>query len=167
MERLLGIFMGSALAIAALIFVAGIPELTLDDNRSPIEESRATLPRMPDAGTTSAELAQPTAPVETGGTAVLPIEEPPAEPAAREPVADPAESIAKSRNWYAFWSPFRSRIAASGFVAQLQRVTGLDYRVIRVKPGVYEVAFAYSDDVEIQANLVQISEATGLEVPGS
>jgi hypothetical protein len=147
MERLLGIFMGSALAIAALIIVAGIPELTLDDNRSPIEESRATLPLMPDAGTTSAELAQPTAPVETGGTAVLPIEEP--------------------RNWYAFWSPFRSRIAASGFVAQLQRVTGLDYRVVRVKPGVYEVAFAYSDDVEIQANLVQISEATGLDVPGS
>jgi hypothetical protein len=68
--------MGSALAIAALIIVAGIPELTLDDNRSPIEESRATLPLMPDAGTTSAELAQPTAPVETGGTAVLPIEEP-------------------------------------------------------------------------------------------
>jgi hypothetical protein len=63
MERLLGIFMGSALAIAALIIVAGIPELTLDDNRSPIEESRATLPLMPDAGTTSAELAQPTAPL--------------------------------------------------------------------------------------------------------
>ena len=155
--------MGSALAIAALIIVAGIPELTLDDNRSPIEESRATLPLMPDAGTTSAELAQPTAPVETGGTAVLPIEEPPA----GEPVAYPAESIVKTRNWYAFWSPFRSRIAASGFVAQLQRVTGLDYRVVRVKPGVYEVAFAYSDDVEIQANLVQISEATGLDVPGS
>jgi hypothetical protein len=71
MERLLGIFMGSALAIAALIIVAGIPELTLDDNRSPIEESRATLPLMPDAGTTSAELAQPTAPAAVSRRAVL------------------------------------------------------------------------------------------------
>jgi len=49
----------------------------------------------------------------------------------------------------------------------LQRVTGLDYRVVKVKPGVYEVAFAYEDDGEITANLSQISAATGLELPES
>ena len=64
--------------------------------------------------------------------------------------------------WYAFWSPFRSEIAANGFVDRLQRVTGLDYRVVKLKPGVYEVAFAYKDDREIMANLSQISAATGL-----
>ena len=50
---------------------------------------------------------------------------------------------------------------------QLQRVTGLDYRVVKIKPGVYEVAFAYSDDDEIVLNLSQISAATGLNLPES
>ena len=66
---------------------------------------------------------------------------------------------------FRFWSPFRSEIAASGFVDQLQRVTGLDYRVVKVKPGVYEVAFAYADDDEITINLSQITAATGLQLP--
>jgi hypothetical protein len=69
------------------------------------------------------------------------------------------------QQWYAFWSPFRSEIAASGFVDQLQRVTGLDYRVVKVKPGVYEVAFAYIEDAEITDNLSQITAATGLQLP--
>ena len=76
----------------------------------------------------------------------------------------PVEII--QENWYAFWSPFRSEIAANGFVEQLQRTTGLDYRVVKQKPGVYEVAFAYDDEVDIQAKLDTISAATGLEMPG-
>ncbi|MGB5577952.1 MAG: hypothetical protein WBM88_11145, partial [Woeseiaceae bacterium] len=70
------------------------------------------------------------------------------------------------QQWYAFWSPFRSKVAADGFVSQLQRTTGLDYRVVKLEPGVYEVAFAYSDDSEIQEKLVQISSATGLDLSG-
>jgi hypothetical protein len=50
-------------------------------------------------------------------------------------------------------------------VDQLQRVTGLDYRVVKIKPGVYEVAFAYADDDEITVNLSQITAATGLQLP--
>ena len=46
-------------------------------------------------------------------------------------------------------------------------MTALDYRVVSVKPGVYEVAFAYSDDAEIETNLAQISTATGLDMPES
>ena len=79
----------------------------------------------------------------------------------------PATASAAELRWYAFWSPFRSQIAADGFVSQLQRVTGLDYRVVSVKPGVYEVAFAYAEDDEIAANLSQISAATGLDMPES
>ncbi|MBT8102085.1 MAG: transglycosylase, partial [Gammaproteobacteria bacterium] len=70
------------------------------------------------------------------------------------------------QQWYAFWSPFRSEIAADGFVSQLQRSTGLDYRVVKLKPGVYEVAFAYLDDSDIQTKLAQISSATGLDLSG-
>ncbi len=68
--------------------------------------------------------------------------------------------------WYAFWSPFRSELAADGFVTELQRTTGLDYRVVRLKPGVYEVAFAYSDEDDIEEKLARISTATGLDMSG-
>lgn len=71
------------------------------------------------------------------------------------------------QHWYAFWSPFRSEIAANGFVSQLQRVTGFDYRVVKQKAGVYEVALAYSNDAEIPQMLEQISAATGLDIPES
>jgi hypothetical protein len=82
------------------------------------------------------------------------------------PRSTPDDSMLDSApQWYAFWSPFRSEIAASGFVDQLQRVTGLDYRVVKIKPGVYEVAFAYIDDAEITDNLTQITAATGLQLP--
>ena len=87
-----------------------------------------------------------------------PVELPPV-----ELVDTPADVL----QWYAFWSPFRTEIAANGFVAQLQRVTGLDYRIVKVDTGLYEVAFAYSDDDEIVGNLSQISAATGLELPGN
>ena len=86
------------------------------------------------------------------------------EPLEAEPAVVP-ELEPDSPNWYAFWSPFRSEIAATGFVDQLERVTGLDYRVVKVKPGVYEVAFAYSDDTEIAGNLSRITAATGLAMP--
>jgi hypothetical protein len=69
--------------------------------------------------------------------------------------------------WYSFWNPFRSEIAARGFVTQLEKVTGLDYRVVKVKTGVYEVAFAYDNDVERRTKLSQISAATGLDLPDS
>jgi hypothetical protein len=81
--------------------------------------------------------------------------------AAIDEIAEPLE-----QHWYAFWSPFRSKIAADGFVSQLQRTTGLDYRVVKLKPGVYEVAFAYSDDSDIEHKLTQISSATGLDLSG-
>ena len=76
-----------------------------------------------------------------------------------------AEPATESQ-WYAFWSPFRSELAAEGFVAELQRTTGLDYRVVKQKPGVYEVAFAYSDDADVENKLARISSATGLDLSG-
>lgn len=81
---------------------------------------------------------------------------------------DAAAASAKTatRQWFAFWSPFRSEIAANGFVTQLQQSTGLDYRVVKLKPGAYEVAFAYSDDADIRSKLEQISSATGLDLTG-
>ncbi|NCF23900.1 MAG: hypothetical protein GWP60_05140 [Gammaproteobacteria bacterium] len=168
MMRLLGVLVGSALAVAALVVFVGIPEFTTQS--SVAEDTVITLPMRPDppatdpepeavpqeaplAAATEAPADTPSPPeTEVAETAPVPAESPPARPDA-------------ALQWYAFWSPFRSEIAANGFVDQLQRVTGLDYRVVKVKPGVYEVAFAYEDDQEITANLSQISAATGLQLP--
>jgi len=77
-----------------------------------------------------------------------------------EQIFSPDPEPAVDENWYAFWSPFRSELAANGFVSKLQESTGIDYRVVKVKTGVYEVAFAYSDDEDIQDKLTRISAAT-------
>lgn len=66
--------------------------------------------------------------------------------------------------WQTFWNPFRSELAAEGFVRRLESVTGLDYRVERIRNGVYEVTFAYYSDAERDAYLTQIATATGLDL---
>jgi hypothetical protein len=159
MIRLLGAITGSALALAALLVLVGVPQFKAEP--SDIVRSVVTLPLRVE-------------PVEEIIEAPAVVEEQAAvevEPAATETLATPmaaevAALVPDTQQWYAFWSPFRSEIAAAGFVAQLQRVTGLDYRVVKIKPGVYEVAFAYADDTDIPINLSQISAATGLDMPG-
>ena len=47
---------------------------------------------------------------------------------------------------------------------RLTAITDIDYRVLRLKPGAYQVAFAYADDLERDAKLAQIESATGLRV---
>ena len=165
MIRLLGVLVGSALAVVALVVFIGIPEFTA--TTSVTEEPVITLPMRPEAVTepVQAMASPPPAPVETIDEPVADIPEAvEPEPVVEELESFEPEAIETMQQWYAFWSPFRSEIAAEGFVDQLQSVTGLDYRVVKVKPGVYEVAFAYSDDDEITLNLSQISAATGLNL---
>ena len=178
MIRFLGVLVGSALAVAALVVFVGIPEFTTES--SVAEDTVITLPMR--AGTSQPE---PETDPEPGPEAEPPLEEaptaaaedalagPPAPAGTVEPQPEPSAvalepppgQVVAEPQWYAFWSPFRSEMAANGFVDQLQRVTGLDYRVVKIKPGVYEVAFAYDEDQEITANLSQISAATGLQLP--
>lgn len=178
MMRLLGVLVGSALAIAALVVFIGIPEFTAEtsvaDNTvitlpmrsEPAVQIEPTVQVDPEVAVPAAEnlIAETPAPVpEPVEEDLGPLEETRAEPEAA--AAQPLRPLQDPQQWYAFWSPFRSKIAASGFVDQLQRVTGLDYRVVKLKPGVYEVAFAYATDDEIMMNLSQISAATGLKLP--
>ena len=174
MFRLIGILAGSAIAIALLIVVLGLPALTPPEQvaiAEPVE-----LPAMPE-------------PEVLKETAIKAVAEPAAEPGP-EPTPEPEPAVMPmipetgpdmealvdeifterepvEENWYAFWSPFRSEIAANGFVARLQEKTGIDYRVVKVKTGVYEVAFAYTDDADIASKLDRITTATGLDVSGS
>ena len=161
--RFLGVLVGSAFAVAALVVFVGIPEFTTES--SVAEPTVITLPMRAEAPATIEPQEAPQEEVHAAADATVePVaEEAPAEVVAEALPAAPEETL----HWYAFWSPFRSEVAANGFVDQLQRVTGLDYRVVKVKPGVYEVAFAYEDDQQITARLSQISAATGLQLPES
>jgi hypothetical protein len=167
MIRLIGILVGSAFAVGFLIVTFGVPALEAPPDE-PVSEAEAvvnaTIPP-PKPAVTDQE------PEPEVAVAAIADNEPSAPPDASPDAADSTSAAVEpleppEERWYAFWSPFRSEIAADGFVAQLQRTTGLDYRVVKLKPGVYEVAFAYADDDEIQSKLTQISTATGLDLSG-
>jgi len=153
MIRIVGILCGSALAVAFLIVALGVPDVLPNKNEEVQPE--------PVVATTIAIEPEP---IEPRPAAIEP------EPVAIEPepvaAANTPEPPIVIENWYAFWTPFRSELAANGFIAQLQRTTGLDYRVMKQEPGVYAVAFAYANDSDIQGKLSAISTATGLELPG-
>jgi hypothetical protein len=177
MMRLLGVLVGSALAVAALVVFIGVPEFTTEN--SVAGNTVITLPMRTEAATVAAPEPLEAVAAETTPVVPAPVSIDDSATATAESVTEietettvamPEEAsdisvLENSQQWYAFWSPFRSEIAASGFVDQLQRVTGLDYRVVKIKPGVYEVAFAYIDDAEITDNLSQITAATGLQLP--
>jgi hypothetical protein len=180
MIRLIGILTGSALAVTAMLVAFGVPELAGSFDApvaaSPIEaampdaEAAVEVPPWPDPvqpAATNDEIDLAAFDLETDEG--MPIEpEVPVEKL-EQPVPltapEPAPT-SQTDNWYAFWSPFRSEIAADGFVSELQRTTGLDYRVVKLKPGVYEVAFAYTDPTDRQDKLERISAATGLDMSG-
>ncbi len=182
MIRMLGVISGAAIAIVLLTWFVGVPQFTIErtalDVPAQVVDLVEAVPEVP---------AEDPIEVDESGEAELPpdqevmlaasppVEDPP--PAEADFLTDDAmtmetieavlpAAVEPDLQWFAFWSPFRSKIAAEGFVSQLQRVTGLDYRVVKVKAGVYEVAFAYSDNAEIDLNLSTISAATGLDLPG-
>lgn len=178
MIRILGILTGSAIATGTLIIALGIPEFSAAPDR-PITASD-TIAEIETAP--SGEMARPAEPEVTTQVSDANAETPAPDSTPAEllnPAAPPAPAATSEvtelhemppqrsdDNWYAFWSPFRSEIAADGFVTELQRTTGLDYRVVKQKPGVYEVAFAYSNESDLEDKLTRISTATGLDLSG-
>ncbi len=142
MFRFVGFLVGSALAIAAMLLLLGVPQLEI---AGPLVEAREPQPP-------PSETVEPT-------VEAVAVNEPEG-----IPVLDPGPAEADVR-WQAFWNPFRSELAATGFVSRLERVTGLDYRVVKMKPGAYQVAFAYVEDEERLTRLAQIEAATGLNLP--
>lgn len=175
MIRLLGFLTGSALTIGAILLVIGFPELP---ETSP-DRVQVAVPAAPSEYIEPAPADPPSdlLDVDTlGATAVgadaveapaalieAPLEATalPADPAL---TPDPA-AASESPHWHSFWNPFRSEIAANGFASRLRSVTGIDYRVVRLKPGSYQVAFAYGDESERRSKIAQIESATGLNLP--
>lgn len=183
MFRLLGFFIGSLTSVLIILLIIGMPTFHLQDQEAAqqrydaaIEKLRAKQEEIASVtGQLSEDVARVTESVEAGladndpadiemAEADIPSAAVPGD-AAPAPSPTPVEPL--PQHWYSFWNPFRSEIAARGFVSQLERVTGIDYRVVKVKTGVYEVAFAYTDDSERDDKLSRISAATGLDLPDS
>jgi hypothetical protein len=183
MFRLIGFLIGSATSVFIILLIIGMPTFHLNDDDEAQQRYDAAIEKLREkqdefesvAGKLSEDVARVAQSVESGLA-----NEPEARPELRQgvepPVAEPLEDLpppdevvapAPEAHWYSFWNPFRSELAANGFVAQLERVTGLDYRVVKVESGVYEVAFAYADDAERRDKLSRISAATGLNLPDS
>jgi hypothetical protein len=157
MAKLAGFITGSAAAIGLILLILGVPEWRASDAEP--EDVIADLPGpLPEP--------EPEPIPGPGPEPELPPAPKPQVVAAPTPVSEP-EPAADTPRWHSFWSPFGSRIAADGFVSRLESVTGFDYRVLKVENGVYEVAFAYSDDTERDAMMAAIATATGLELPDS
>jgi hypothetical protein len=196
MFRLLGFLIGSVTSIVIILMVTGIPNFHLEDPAidqkrfdDAVEKLMArkrdaeqVTTKFSDDVVQAAESVQETLAASSDDTlnqAQQPdhvTEENPAnslqditqpnsnfeESTAMHPMPNPADM-----QWYSFWTPFHSRIAASGFVSRLEEVTGLDYRVVKIETGIYEVAFNYGDDDERRSKLSLISAATGLDLPDS
>jgi hypothetical protein len=189
MFRLLGFVVGSASSIVIILLIVGLPNFNLSNKQftqqqydEAIEKLKAKQQAFETvAGRLTEDVARVTEAVEEKfepPTDVVPTDIGNAAPLAEDPlmvIPAPDQPLASEVNvgqdseilWFSFWSPFRSALAANGFVSQLEKVTGIDYRVVKVKNGVYEVAFAYNDDTERHAKLSQISAATGLDLQGS
>ena len=191
MFRLLGFLIGSVTAITIILLVLGIPEFNLTDPEYDQQRFDAAVEKLKEKQQEVANVAEDIINdvaevdyrqdnIEVIAEKALPeivaqlaAETPATQEFTVQPLqdapdfADDFPAIPDESQWYSFWNPFRSEIAARGFVTQLEKVTGLDYRVVKVKTGVYEVAFAYNNDVERRTKLSQISAATGLDLPDS
>lgn len=175
MARLVGFLFGIGLAAALVFALLRYTASGTPDGTAPVPDpvGRAvTAPDPnpdpdPDPAASGEQTVVQQVPADTG-TPMPPPDRaddpaPAAEPVRAGQTPVPQETApAETPRWYAFWQPFHSEISAAGFRERLERVTGLDYRIVSPRPGEYQVAFAYRDEAERQAHLAAIEAATGL-----
>ena len=190
MIRLIGFLVGSAVSIGIFLLILGVPDINLSEqfvNEKNVESvSRIVEDVAEDLDAITTEVIQeiteeiPDEITETVADVFVPTDP---DPVPQQPeletsrlaefqpdeatIIEENDSISSDLKWHAFWNPFRSRIAAEGFVGQLEKVTGLDYRVVKIKTGVYEVTFAYENDDERREKMSMIASAAGLDLPDS
>jgi hypothetical protein len=134
----------------------GIPAVA-DDDHGPGNRARPSGPGAADDATRSGS--------ETMGTRSPPMADPvTAESAPFVPSDGAAAGAEAAVAWHAFWTPFRSEASAAGFARHLEKVTGLEYRVVKAGPGVYRVAFRHAGDDERTRRLLAIERASGLKL---
>ncbi len=194
MIRIIGFIVGSIVSVGALLMLVGKPEFRFgsaaaDAARYDVAiqqlREKQPVPALPEPTPDDPEATDKLENVGTSADTTVPIEKPStsieplnhAAPSELDPPEDNSALLVDSPDsplvampepdWYRFWNPFRSEVAAAGFVRRLESVTGLDYRIDKVRAGVYEVAFSYGDDAELETKLARISAATGLDLTDS
>ena len=156
MIRLLGFIIGSAASLGAILLILGVPDVNLSQPEIDVENTESAVQLVEKVVTGLDDIA-----AEAKDELTVNIADETAD------VITDDLPVEKDLKWHAFWNPFRSRIAAEGFVGQLEKVTGLDYRVIKIETGVYEVAFGYENEAEREDKMSFIASATGLDLPQS
>jgi len=92
----------------------------------------------------------------------LPIDQPEeATVAVLIPASDDPED---KRERHLFWSPFRSRLAASGFASSLTDRSDVSVEVVKLSQSAFRVAFEYQDETERLAKIHRIESTTGLKL---
>lgn len=188
MFRLIGFLIGSIASGVIILLLVGMPNFELADSQADqrrfdeaIEKLKAKQSEFETVtGKLSEDVARVARSVEqgesAGGSDTMALQDNgDADASGGATAVDPIVTTgspapvqsAEQTKWYSFWNPFRSELAANGFVSQLESVTGLDYRVVKVKTGVYEVAFPYRNEDERLSRIRQISTATGLDLSES
>jgi hypothetical protein len=170
MFRTLGFILGSVVSVAGILLVLGVPEVHLPNEKSDQARFEAALDKIREKQLPVEALAEEPVAIETDTSLsesfeAVDVTEEFGFVAEVEPLAEPQDIFNPQQNWHDFWNPFRSEIAAQGFVSQLEKVTGLDYRIVKVDTGIYQVGFSYLDDDERRFKISQISAATGLDIP--
>jgi hypothetical protein len=150
--------------------LAAAPPSTVPARRAPPDEIGPPVTEQTAATSTPFDAVRQTDRALPGQTVPEPTRPRQAAPGPKSPDHTIAEAMIDppaddASQWHSFWNPFRSEIAANGFASRLRSVTGIDYRVVRLEPGSYQVAFAYVDDAERRSKIAQIESATGLDLP--
>lgn len=172
MFRILGFISGSAISIVGILLVLGVPKFNLSTFETDQARFDAALEKIREKRPPIEELVEELV-EEEAAIAAEPIAESSAETIADNTLesveipADPQDIFNAEQHWHEFWNPFRSEIAARGFVSQLEKVTGLDYRINKVEAGIYQVGFAYTSEDERRSKISLISAATGLDLPAT
>ena len=181
--RIIGFCVGSLLVAGMLLLLLGTPDFHRGAEEADQARIDAAIENLRRKWDERAPAPADDAVVATGERSASPAREPPgvAVPEAGSPDNPPSGampaiadgnaaqelSAAAGPNepeWHAIWTPFRTEIAARGFVSRLENVTSLDYRVAKLGSGAYQAAFAYRDPAERDAGLAQIAAATGLDL---
>jgi len=169
---MLGFVIGSLLSLAALLLLVGLPRFDAGEGEA-AGPNQGTPGQVADAAPTPP--AGPPAPAIPDETSIEPAPKPEQLPTAIAAAVEITEVVAPDAipappqevvkpEWRTFWTPFRSRVAAEGFVGRLESLTGLDYRVAKEDIDKYHVQFAYRGEAELDSHLATISAATGLEL---
>ena len=119
-------------------------------NTDTLDDAPSTPASVDDAGVADQDLAAPETPIDASVADLF------------GPQPGPVE--APMAAWHPVWAPFRSELSARGFMQRLERLTDLSYRVSKVGPGLYQVAFAHADAGDRATGIAAIEKATGLSL---